>query len=762
MCPVVVASAQAAHKVPRVFRVATFVLACLLLAAPAHAAFSGSNGPIAFDTGGSVYTVVSNNTNLKLLGPGTDPAFSADGQKVAFALNGDIYWMYANGTGVTRVTFNAAIDREPTWGPTGTKIAFWADRTGNNEVFTIDATNNGSSESGLQNFSNDSGRSDFAPNWTAGGGGGGTIAFQSCCNNEVYKKSATATGGGSGSATNISNDAANDGAPNWKPDSSLIAFRTNRNNNQFDIYTMTGNGNSVLNRVSGANVDESPAYSPAAGHIIFVRNGNLVWAEESGVNQTTVRAGDNPDWGPLDNSAPNTNWVSTPPATTTTSATFNFNSVAGATFECKLDTGAFTACNASNSPHNGTGSVTYSNLAIGSHTFQVRGIDPQGNADSTPLSHTWNVPDTVAPVVEITSPAAFATLTSASVTATFTVSETATTVCRLDGGPWTSCAFTGVATGGHVIEVRATDAAGNAGVAERTFIVDPTGARTCTITDADGGSVPGSGGDDVICLSGGGHTVDAGAGNDTVIGGAGADMLSGGTGNDQLYGGPGPDTLYGGDRVLYDTRTAGVSVTIGTGTADDGEAGEGDTVAADVESVTSGSGPDMLVGNDVSNTFSSRGGADTHDGGDSDDFMGSGTGADTFTGGAGIDRVTYTSSTAPVHVTVDDVADDGPAGEGDNVRRDIEYVYGTPFDDVLSAAGNELGVSLWGYGGADTLIGSESGDALYGMDGDDELDGRGGNDILRGDAGADAVTCGEGDDTVDGDADDPSPAPDCE
>ncbi|MEQ1920898.1 MAG: LamG-like jellyroll fold domain-containing protein [Pyrinomonadaceae bacterium] len=92
---------------------------------------------------------------------------------------------------------------------------------------------------------------------------------------------------------------------------------------------------------------------------------------------------------------------STPPASTpSTSASFTFSGsqslAEGAeveapeavsfTFECQLDSGGYTPCT---SPQNYTG------LSVAHHIFNVRAIDPAGNADTTPAVYEWDV---VAPV----------------------------------------------------------------------------------------------------------------------------------------------------------------------------------------------------------------------------------------------------------------------------------------------------------------------------------------------------------------------------
>ncbi len=78
----------------------------------------------------------------------------------------------------------------------------------------------------------------------------------------------------------------------------------------------------------------------------------------------------------------------------TTNATFGFESnEAGATFECKLDGGAFDPCE---SPKK------YSGLSEGSHTFQVQARDTAGNVDETPEVYAWEI-DLTDPVITFTA-----------------------------------------------------------------------------------------------------------------------------------------------------------------------------------------------------------------------------------------------------------------------------------------------------------------------------------------------------------------------
>jgi hypothetical protein len=104
----------------------------------------------------------------------------------------------------------------------------------------------------------------------------------------------------------------------------------------------------------------------------------------------------------------------TPPTTTITSqpaslsnsssASFGFTASETSSFQCQLDSGAWSACT---SPQALTG------LSDGSHTFAVRATDQAGNQGSA-ASYTWTI-DTTPPTVTITSsPPADSTSTSAS------------------------------------------------------------------------------------------------------------------------------------------------------------------------------------------------------------------------------------------------------------------------------------------------------------------------------------------------------------
>ena len=143
-------------------------------------------------------------------------------------------------------------------------------------------------------------------------------------------------------------------------------------------------------------------------------------------------------------------------------------------FECKLDSGSFTAC---------TTPQSYSRLADGSHTFQVRAIDAAGNVDLSPASFTWTV-DTTPPETTLTAhPSVFSN--NASQSFGFSGDDgrgsgVARFECSTDGDAFAACISPQsyrLSDGIHTFRVRAIDGAGN---------VDPTPIFFIVVIDTAG------------------------------------------------------------------------------------------------------------------------------------------------------------------------------------------------------------------------------------------------------------------------------------
>jgi len=86
-----------------------------------------------------------------------------------------------------------------------------------------------------------------------------------------------------------------------------------------------------------------------------------------------------------DTTPPQTTILSKPtdPSTAAT-ATFTYSSnEPGSSFECALDSAAFSSC-----PVAG---ITYPSLGAGAHSFQVRAVDPSSNKDPTPAGYSFQI-----------------------------------------------------------------------------------------------------------------------------------------------------------------------------------------------------------------------------------------------------------------------------------------------------------------------------------------------------------------------------------
>ena len=142
--------------------------------------------------------------------------------------------------------------------------------------------------------------------------------------------------------------------------------------------------------------------------------------------------------------------------------------------------------------------------------------------------------------------------------------------------------------------------------------------------------------------------------------------------------------------------------------------------------------PEILPGTPGKDSMYGRAGDDVLLGGEGDDELDGGPGADTLSGGGGSDAASYEG--ASVVVTLDGLANDGAAGENDNVLLDTEDAYGTEGPDTIT--GNRLDNALDGLGGNDRIVGGPGADGRFGGDGDDNITSR--------DGSPDRVECGPG------------------
>ena len=146
-----------------------------------------------------------------------------------------------------------------------------------------------------------------------------------------------------------------------------------------------------------------------------------------------------------------------------TSANFAFTStVIGATFECSLDGATFAACPTP---------VTFSGLAPGSHTLEVRAVDG-ANVDTTPASRTWTIDSSAPTTPTVVTPADQATVGTRTPRYSGTATPGSTVIVSVDdreacraiadsSGAWACSSAFPLADGPHRVAAVARDAAGN-------------------------------------------------------------------------------------------------------------------------------------------------------------------------------------------------------------------------------------------------------------------------------------------------------------
>jgi RTX calcium-binding nonapeptide repeat (4 copies) len=162
-------------------------------------------------------------------------------------------------------------------------------------------------------------------------------------------------------------------------------------------------------------------------------------------------------------------------------------------------------------------------------------------------------------------------------------------------------------------------------------------------------------GNDTFAAAGAQSIVDGGPGNDTLDGGELHDFLLGGGGTDDLRGNAGPDTFRDGDStgavnkdtinggadvdvVDYGNRTAPVVIDLASPQANQGEAGENDSLTG-IENAGGGSANDTIAGDDAVNIIGGAGGNDNVSGRGGNDRVSGGAGNDTLSGGPGRDDI---------------------------------------------------------------------------------------------------------------------------
>ena len=235
---------------------------------------------ISFNPDGSDVRRLTNN----LIGD-LEPTPSPDGTRIAFTSlrDGDqeIYVMYQDGSGVRRLTFAPGEDRPGTFSPDGTRIAFHSGRfpftpgPGHSSfeimIMNADGTNQ-------QRMTNNNFQDSFA-HWSPDGS---RIAFTTNRDGgdfEIYTLVPVDANndGNADVQTRITNSVGEDAHAHWSPDSSMLTFHSRRDHLPptplgLEIYRINANGTNPVRLTGIDNVfDVFPVWSPDGTRIAWPR-----------------------------------------------------------------------------------------------------------------------------------------------------------------------------------------------------------------------------------------------------------------------------------------------------------------------------------------------------------------------------------------------------------------------------------------------------------------------------------------------------------
>lgn len=181
-----------------------------------------------------------------------DPAWSPNGTQIVFTSdksgNADIWIMNADGSNPKQITTDSNTDWDPAWSPDGSKIVFGHDRDGDENIFNIWVINVDGTNLRQLTFG-DTGW-EVEATWSPDGS---KIAYDG-----IWVMNADGT-----NLTKITVDGVQ---PSWSPDGSQIAF------SNADIWIANADGSNPIQITTNSARDWHPSISPDGTKIAFTSN----------------------------------------------------------------------------------------------------------------------------------------------------------------------------------------------------------------------------------------------------------------------------------------------------------------------------------------------------------------------------------------------------------------------------------------------------------------------------------------------------------
>jgi TolB protein len=254
---------------------------------PVGATPPGKNGKLVFERGKfpatDIFTVDADGSGLtrltRLRGLERDPTWSPDGSKLAFVRGRnpyrgpyDIWAVNADGSGLERLTRHRqfSIGSALAWSPDGGKIVYAADAGGPDHLGLYVMNSDGS---GKRRLSISRSRDYTDPTWSPDGN---SITFaDGGFGRDFDSRIAVVDADDGGNLRHLTpRGGANELNPNWSPDGTQIAFERSRDlggpvRRQADIWLMNADG-SGKRRITATRVHETdPVFSPDGTRIAF-------------------------------------------------------------------------------------------------------------------------------------------------------------------------------------------------------------------------------------------------------------------------------------------------------------------------------------------------------------------------------------------------------------------------------------------------------------------------------------------------------------